>query len=141
MDGLLTGADWCDRVQGNQQERFCWCITVLWEIIMSDDESLSRDRRVILDLASTLFGLTEGEHELFQVITPTFHQDYRRFLEYFGPPGLVPESPMAYAHKKCVQILQEACEDPEKKIVVTHDVPSIIRGTNSFSCDEPPLMQ
>lgn len=69
------------------------------------------------------------DHELLRyVLHPDDDAVWEEYMNRFGKPGISPEqrstSPaMGYVYAKYYCALREACADPEKEIIVSHESP------------------
>ena len=69
------------------------------------------------------------DHELLRyVLHPDDDAVWEEYMNRFGKPGINPEqrstSPaMGYVYAKYYCALREACADPEKEIIVSHESP------------------
>ncbi len=69
------------------------------------------------------------DHELLRyVIHPDDDAVWEEYMNRFGKPGISQEqrssSPaMGYVYAKYYLALREACADPEKEIIVSHELP------------------
>ncbi len=92
---------------------------------MSDGDEVADGQALAIQEARRLHAI-KPDHELLRYLTQADRDDvWEDFMWRFGAPGLTREKrgsypAMAYVYAMYFLALKEACEDPEKAIVVNH---------------------
>lgn len=131
-------------------------------VMLLPKNELKAVRRLVLQWALELFIRTDGDHELLRYIVFVFgtDKDYGLFLERFAPPSTngnhelfdyvasmltdadaISPWVVVYALQKYEQALREACANPEKTIVITHEDFSARLLEDSFFGESPQYVQ
>lgn len=99
---------------------------------MHPKQELDLRKAMTYEAAGKLFDISQGHELLRYAFNEEDDQVQREFRERFGIPDTtdqVRKTPrgMIYAHIQYQMALCEACKDPEKEVMVNHDLMRIIR--------------